>query len=239
MTLAPESPAGPPTPPVPLLTNILDTLGTEIVTGRLAAGDTFTLHELSTRFTISRTVAREVMRALEQLGLVHSSRRVGIKVLPASEWDVFDQAVIGWRWKADADRQLRELSELRYSVEPVAAAIAARCANEDEAAELTALAEDMVRLAGRGDDEAFLAADLKFHTLILKASRNDMFHALAPSILHALEGRTVYGHKESIPSPKSVDAHVALTEAIAANDPEGAERASRAVMSDISPCHCT
>lgn len=99
MTLASKTPTA---PAEPLLNNILDTLGTEIVSGIIPEGDTFTLNDLSTRFKISRTVAREVMRALEQLGLVLSSRRVGIKVLPASQWDVFDQAVIGWRWKADS-----------------------------------------------------------------------------------------------------------------------------------------
>ncbi|MCT1597190.1 FadR/GntR family transcriptional regulator [Corynebacterium sanguinis] len=231
MTLASKTPAE------PLLNNILDTLGTEIVSGIIPEGDTFTLNALSTRFKISRTVAREVMRALEQLGLVLSSRRVGIKVLPASQWDVFDQAVIGWRWKADAQRQLKELSELRFSVEPVAAVIAARHAEKSEVEELIAMAEAMVKLADEGNSEEFLATDLKFHTLILKASRNEMFHALAPSILHALEGRTLYGEKGSIPGPDAVEAHFALAEAIAAGDPDGAERASKVVMADISPCH--
>ncbi|MCT2288294.1 FCD domain-containing protein [Corynebacterium sanguinis] len=231
MTLASKTPAE------PLLNNILDTLGTEIVSGIIPEGDTFTLNDLSTRFKISRTVARELMRALEQLGLVLSSRRVGIKVLPASQWDVFDQAVIGWRWKADAQRQLKELSELRFSVEPVAAVIAARHAEKSEAEELIAMAEAMVKLADEGNSEEFLATDLKFHTLILKASRNEMFHALAPSILHALEGRTLYGEKGSIPGPDAVEAHFALAEAIAAGDPDGAERASKVVMADISPCH--
>ncbi|MCT1664484.1 FCD domain-containing protein [Corynebacterium sanguinis] len=234
MTLASKTPTA---PAEPLLNNILDTLGTEIVSGIIPEGDTFTLNDLSTRFKISRTVAREVMRALEQLGLVLSSRRVGIKVLPASQWDVFDQAVIGWRWKADAQRQLKELSELRFSVEPVAAVIAARHAEKSEAEELIAMAEAMVKLADEGNSEEFLATDLKFHTLILKASRNEMFHALAPSILHALEGRTLYGEKESIPGPDAVEAHFALAEAIAAGDPDGAERASKVVMADISPCH--
>ena len=65
----------------PLLTSILDTLGEQIVSGALEPGHTFTLQDLSNRFGISRTVAREVMRALEQLGLVSSSRRVGIKAV--------------------------------------------------------------------------------------------------------------------------------------------------------------
>ena len=222
----------------PLLTRALDTLGKEIVSGAMAAGHVFTLHDLSSRFNISRTVSREVMRALEQMRLVTSSRRVGIKVLPATEWDVFDQAVIRWRWENDSERQLKELSELRYSVEPVAAVIAARCANDSEIQQLISLAETMVDLAQKGESEDFLSADMKFHTLILEASRNDMFRALAHSILHALEGRTVYGKRDSIPSAEAVEAHLALAEAIAAHDPQGAERASRVVMGDVALCDC-
>ena len=52
----------------PLLSSILDTLGEEIVSGEMPEGHTFTLHDLSERFDISRTVAREAMRALEQPG---------------------------------------------------------------------------------------------------------------------------------------------------------------------------
>ncbi|AWB84587.1 FadR/GntR family transcriptional regulator [Corynebacterium liangguodongii] len=219
----------------PLLNKILDTLGMEIISGTIAAGRTFTLSDLSTRFGISRTVAREVMRALEQLGLVVPSRRIGIKVLPSSHWNVFDQAVIDWRWRTDTDRQLRELSELRYSVEPIAAALAATKASEDEGASLVHIAKEMIELAEAGASEEFLALDIKFHTLILNASRNEMFGALAPSILHALEGRTRYGHRDSIPLEDSVRAHLTLAEAIVARDGARAERASREVMADIAP----
>ena len=111
----------------PLLSSILDTLGEEIVSGKQPEGHTFTLHDLSERFDISRTVAREAMRALEQLGLVSSSRRVGLKVLPQSEWNVFDHAVISWRLRSNEQRpaQLASLRELRDSVEPGAARLAA------------------------------------------------------------------------------------------------------------------
>ena len=114
--------------PEPLLASVLDTIGEEIVSGVQAEGDTFTLHDLSKRFDISRTVAREAMRALEQLGLVSSSRRVGLKVLPQSEWHVFDNAVISWRLRSEEQRaaQIESLRELRDAIEPSAARLAAR-----------------------------------------------------------------------------------------------------------------
>uniref|UniRef100_UPI002614CF92 GntR family transcriptional regulator n=1 Tax=uncultured Corynebacterium sp. TaxID=159447 RepID=UPI002614CF92 len=53
----------------PKLESVLDTLGSDIVSGVIAASTTFTLQDLSDKYSISRTVAREAMRALEQLGL--------------------------------------------------------------------------------------------------------------------------------------------------------------------------
>lgn len=109
-------------PAAPLLDNILDQLGREIVAGELPEGKTFTLLDLSTRFEISRTVAREAMRALEQLGLVAASRRVGITVQPRSQWSAMNQSIIGWRLATESEvlSQLQSLAELRAGVEPMA-----------------------------------------------------------------------------------------------------------------------
>ncbi|WP_019193424.1 FadR/GntR family transcriptional regulator [Corynebacterium timonense] len=219
----------------------MDQLGQEIVSGRIGEDETFTLLDLSTRFNISRTVAREVMRALEQLGLVTSSRRVGIRVLPESEWAVFDQAVIKWRWSASnqRSRQLFELNQLRYAVEPLAAGIATRNATVEQSRELTELAEKMEELAARPDSDTdlvrsmYLDLDKRFHTLVLEASGNRMFAALAASVLTQLEARTVYGDLPVIPSHASREAHAEVAHAIVAGDREAAERASRTVMHDF------
>ena len=107
---------------LPLLETVLNQLGSDIVDGSLGEGQTFTLNDICTRFDISRTVAREAMRALEQLNMVSSSRRVGITVRPKKDWAVFDSAIIRWRLDNQKERgnQLRSLTELRTAVEPVA-----------------------------------------------------------------------------------------------------------------------
>lgn len=225
----------------PLLAAVLDELGRDIVAGVLPEGHTFTLHDLSVRFDISRTVAREAMRALEQLGLVSSSRRVGIKVLPESEWAVFDHAVIGWRWAAEnhRSRQLHELNQLRYAVEPLAAGIASRRATPAQVQTLLQVAQEMEDLAARADADtdrvraAFLEADKRFHTLVLEASGNHMFAALAPSVLMQLEARTRYGDLAVIPSPAALRAHADVARAIADGDAGAAEAASRQVMQEF------
>ena len=199
----------------PLLTKVLDELGGEIVSGTMAPGERFTLQDLSSRFGISRTVAREAMRALEQLGLVSSSRRVGIKVLPEEHWAVFDQAVIRWRLSSEAHR--------------------ATNATKEQAQELKALAEQLMELseAGQGNTDAFLEADKRFHTLILECSGNEMFSTLTLPILYVLEGRTRYGIMPNDPHLDAMAYHLKVAEAIQSGDSTGAENASWSLLRGV------
>ena len=221
----------------PLLTSILDTLGEQIISGALEPGYTFTLQDLSTRFGISRTVAREVMRALEQLGLVSSSRRVGIKVLPAEHWSGFNRSVINWRLSCAEQRpaQITSLNELRTAVEPVAASLAATHATPAQAQRLLELAHLLVELsgAGAGNTPEFLDADKEFHTLILHASGNEMFSTLADPIMHVLERRTRYGIMPDEPSLPAMSIHIDLAQAIADGDALASELAFRNLLTGV------
>lgn len=228
----------PRTPAAPLLDNVLDELGRDIISGTLPEGKTFTLQDLSNRFDISRTVAREAMRALEQLGLVSSSRRVGITVRPRTSWAVFDQAIIDWRLASPSERrsQLRSLNQLRSGVEPQAARFAAANATDAQREELVTLATRMRELGESGDGSSleFLEADVRFHALLLEASGNEMFAALAPSMLSVLHGRTRYGLQPDEPAAVALSAHEQLARAIAEGDEAAAEQQSRALLTEAS-----
>ena len=80
--------------PEALHRSALDALGMEITAGTQPEGAVLTLERIQQRFAVSRTVARECMRLLEQLQLVTSSRRVGIVVRPSGDRDVLDAWVI-------------------------------------------------------------------------------------------------------------------------------------------------
>ncbi|WP_368502632.1 FadR/GntR family transcriptional regulator [Corynebacterium sp.] len=168
----------------PLLTTVLDQIGTDIVSGTLEAGRRLRLQDICERFDISRTVAREAMRALEQLGMVSSGRRVGITVLPIEHWSVFDPAVITWRLSCEKSRaaQRDSLNQLRLAVEPNAARLAALNATEEQKAQILAVAQRLAELEATPSTKVGeeLATDLHFHTLIFEASGNEMFAALAP-----------------------------------------------------------
>ena len=216
---------------------VLDTVGVEIVGGTLAPGDGFTLQDLAERFGVSRTVARETMRALEELSLVAASPRIGITVLPAAHWDVFSPRVIGWRLRTDANyAQLRSLTELRAAVEPAAARHAATRATAEQRARLIELAATLRRLgeAGAGDGEEFLSADIEFHALLLAASGNEMFTALTESVSEVLAGRTRLGLQPAHPETEALAHHELLARAVADGDPATAEHHARALGHEVS-----
>src|SRR5689334_19420375 len=103
----------------------LDRLGQEIVSGTLPVDAVVRIDQLDERFGVSRSVVREAIRVLSSMGLVETRRRLGVRVLPSTHWNVFDPRVIRWRLDGPgrAD-QLVSLGELRRGVEPVAAELA-------------------------------------------------------------------------------------------------------------------
>ena len=224
-------------PAKPLLEHVLDELGQEIVSGKVAVGDTFKLMDLSERFGISRTVAREAMRALEQLGLVSSSRRIGITVRPRDEWAVFDKSIIRWRLNDEGQRegQLQSLTELRIAIEPIAARSVALHASDEERRRFKELAPEPRGLggAGLGPAKSGLGAAPRFHELILRYCHNEMFAALIPPISAVLEGRTAHGLQPDTPEQVALDNHDKLADAILARDADGAEDASREILREV------
>lgn len=223
--------------PAPLLDAVLDEMGLDIVSGKIGPGETFTLGDMCDRFTISRTVAREVMRALEQIHLVESSRRIGITVQPKPRWAVYNQKVIDWRLRTpgEASAQLASLTQLRVAVEPVAARSMAENANEIERADLVDLAKTLRDLGaeGGGSSEAFLDADMSFHQTILTASGNEMFAALVPSVITVLRGRTKLGLQPDHPKELALQFHEELAAAIARGDEEAAEEYSHRLLAEV------
>ncbi|HVV10772.1 FadR/GntR family transcriptional regulator [Amycolatopsis sp.] len=210
---------------------MLDELGTEIACGRIAPGTVLRLEELQETYGASRTVAREVVRALEVMRLTSSKRRVGITVRDAGEWNHYDPQLI--RWQLDGDHRaaaLRMLMELRWAVEPSAARFAALRATPEERGKLRALATRLRTTAKDKDLETFLDHDIAFHHVVLGASGNPMFRQLSEVVAEVLTGRTEHGLMPAEPQPEAVALHVAVASAIDTGDADTAERAMRDIM---------
>ncbi len=217
-----------------LHTAVLDSLGLAITSGDVPPGTPLTLDGIGAEHEVSRTVAREVMRMLEGLGMVRSRRRVGLVVLGIEDWNVLDPRIIRWRLQgAGRDAQLRSLTELRHAVEPLAAAGAARHASPQVRGELLDLARRMRPTGEAGDLTEFLALDVRMHELLLRSSGNEMFGPLADVVAEVLAGRTHLGLMPASPVPEALDQHEAVARAVATGDPAAAEAAMSAIVGEV------
>lgn len=210
---------------------VVEHLGTRIVSGELPTGAVLRTDALEDELRVSRSVVREAVRVAQSLGLVETVKRVGIRVLPVSSWNLFDPSIIRWRLESgQKGAQLRSLTELRTAVEPVAAELAARFAPPASASELMRVAAAM-RTAGRaGDADAFLELDVDFHRTVLRASGNEMFAALGDAVGEVLRGRTSSGLMPTHPNEDAMQWHVDVADAVLAGRAEAARAAMLRVL---------
>src|SRR4051812_34445700 len=74
----------------------------DIVAGRLKEGDLLPREtDLAEMHDVSRGVARETIRGLEERGMVHVRHGRGAIVTPAEAWDVFDPEVLSALLRTD------------------------------------------------------------------------------------------------------------------------------------------
>lgn len=216
--------------PADLHGDLLDDLGRRIAAGELAEGEVLTLARLEADYGASRTLVREAVRVLESRGMLASRRRVGITVQPRARWDEFDPKIIQWTL-AGPDRQqhLEALMELRVAVEPLAAALAAERASDEQRAEIRRLADvlDDLGRRGLGATDEYLDADLRFHALVLTASGNPLLAALERPVHEVLTGRTRLGMHPSTPAAGTLEQHLRVAMDIADGDAAAAEQHSR------------
>ena len=211
--------------------DILESLGQAICGGGLHEGDVLNMDELATRFKVSRPVVREACGVLSSLGLVVSRRRAGTVVQGSTQWELFNTDVIRWRLNsANRATQIVELSELRSSIEPAAAELAARRATAGERERLVACLQGLLAAGESGDIPGFHRADKQFHTLIMVSGHNAMFAQLHRFVEGMLESRYRQGLMPSEIDPWALAWHSSLGRAVIDGDPAGAHEAARKIV---------
>ncbi|MEM8548066.1 MAG: FadR/GntR family transcriptional regulator, partial [Pseudomonadota bacterium] len=154
-------------------------LGKAIVSGQYGAHNPVPSEaNLCQQLEVSRSAAREAVKSLAAKGLISSRARQGIRVLPETQWNLFDADVLSWIRESNPSLELlREFTELRIAVEPEAAFLAAQRNDENEQSAIAASLARMQQAEAGLDDP--LEADIAFHTSVLDASGNRFFAQLA------------------------------------------------------------
>lgn len=210
---------------------VLESLGVAICGGEFAPGSVITVEEIEERYGVSRTVVRESVRVLGSMGLISSRRRVGIRVLPMSEWNLYAPQVIRWRLASSARMdQIRALIELRVAIEPEAARLAADRATPEQASQIMGLAGRLWAAGHSEDVDAFLRFDIAFHSLVLSSSGNLMFGKLDSLVSETLVGRNTFGLVPEHPHSDALQLHVDVAGAIQRGDADLARDSMRRIM---------
>ncbi|GAA2170322.1 FCD domain-containing protein [Agrococcus versicolor] len=213
---------------------VLDAIGGDIVSGTHPSGSVLTLEQLQVRYGASRGIVRECMRVLETMGMLVSRRRVGLVVQDPSLWAVFDSRIIRWRLAGPGrHRQLATLTELRLGVEPVAARLAALRASDDERDDLRAATAMIGAYVDADGEERHLEADVRFHTLLLRASKNDMYASLADVIAETLSSRRRQRPVSADDRRQAFALHELVMRAVIARDGDAAELAMHDLLTEV------
>lgn len=140
---------------LPLRDVVFNTMRQAILKGELEPGERLMEIQLAERLGVSRTPIREAIRKLELEGLVLMIPRKGAEVAEISE------------------KSLREVLEVRRSLEELAIELACQRITPEE---LTALEEAENRFARAVEDGEVMAiaeSDENYHELIYQATAND------------------------------------------------------------------
>ncbi|WP_375492609.1 FadR/GntR family transcriptional regulator [uncultured Jatrophihabitans sp.] len=156
-----------------------------ITDGELPAGSRLPAErQLATRFGVGRSSMREALRTLESRGLIRTEHGVGVRV---AETPMTAEAAL---LMLDGCT-LPDLFEIRRSLEPLAAGLAARHATPAMIDDISALHHESLR----ADDQRFVRLDARLHRTVAQASGNPVLARICCSIesLHVTYSERVIG----------------------------------------------
>jgi DNA-binding GntR family transcriptional regulator len=187
-----------------------------IVAGELLPSERLVEEDLARRLGLGRAAVRTALVRLEHDGLVERERNRGARVRRVS------------------DAEAVEILEVRAALESLAARKAALHATPQDVRELRAILREMGTKRERGDLMAVSDANARLHRRIVEISGHATVGRLSGLLISQivrfqyrtvlLPGRPERSHRE----------HAAIVDAIAAADPEGAERATRRHLSHVA-----
>jgi DNA-binding FadR family transcriptional regulator len=214
--------------------NIMRVLLADIVSGRVAVGGWLPREtDIAGQFGVSRGVARECIRGLEERGMVAVKHGRGATVRPESRWNVLDPDVLGALLDSGRGAPiLGEYLESRRILEIAAAGLAAERA---QPADLTALSNAFDRMAETAEraadnpaaEDLYHEADIAFHRALIDATGNRALGSMTEPIHRALIAARRPLARPDQRVERSLPEHRRILTAVAQADPEGARQAMR------------
>jgi DNA-binding FadR family transcriptional regulator len=206
-----------------------DIVGRRIEVGRWLPREA----DIAGQFGVSRGVARECVRGLEERGLVAVRHGRGATVQPEARWNVLDPDVLGALLDSGRGAQiLGEYLESRRILEIAAAGLAAERAQQ---AHLTALSDAFDRMAAAAvravaspaAEDLYHEADIAFHRALIDATGNRALGTMTEPIHRALIAARRPLARPDARLERSLPEHQRILAAVARADPGAAREAMR------------
>jgi GntR family transcriptional repressor for pyruvate dehydrogenase complex len=211
------------------------TLISQIVSGARAPGTMLPREvDLADQFAVSRGVAREAIRALEERGLVSVKHGMGATVNAADAWDILDADVLAASLETEASADvLAQYVECRRIMEVEAAGLAAERASAEHLLAASQALQRMEQSVKTGSEARLHEADVSFHQALCAATGNRPLARLVERIHGALIvaryplARPEYREERALPE------HRRILAAVMAGDAGEARKAMNAHFDTI------
>lgn len=186
---------------VPLGDRTLDMIRGAIISGELAAGAPLSDRELADSLGVSRTPVREALHRLKEAGLVVPRERTG------------------WVVAAFTEQDIREIFQVRTLLEPAGLAQLEKTRDAAQIAKITSFFRDYHHPIDPDCYSAYFEHDDDFHKSIIECNDNRRIsHFYEVIENHINRGRHFLYGATAGRVDETLDEHLAIVEAVAAQD---------------------
>lgn len=193
----------------------------QLSNGALRPGDKLPPErELARQLNVGRTTVREALKLLTLSGLLEAKRGDGTYV--RREFTSFLSQQIEWPVLLSVN-EVEMIFDVREALEVKAARLAAKRATPEEIEKISVFRQ-LLEIKGR-DIERETDLDLEFHHAIAGASHNALLSSLMLSLQNILRQYIALSNQMTDRLETTIAEHQAIYDAIAARDPDAAERA--------------
>ncbi|WP_429818014.1 transcriptional regulator NanR [Ensifer sp. B1-9] len=204
---------------------VFDKLKHLIEVGELKPGDEVPSERmLMESLHVGRPAIREAMQALASRGLIEISQGERSKVVPLTAKSLIQQVDMAAKMLlAGSPSSLEDLKAARLLFERGVVREAALKANSFDIEQLKVAIQNQKKSLGQPD--AFIAADMAFHTQIARITRNSVFCAVSEAMLNWLQAFHIELLRRSGKEGVTLSEHEDILEAIRSGNADLAEAA--------------
>lgn len=185
---------------LPLRDVVFKTLREAILKGNLAPGERLMEIQLANQLGVSRTPIREAIRKLELEGLVIMIPRRGAEVARITEKD------------------LRDVLEVRASLEELAIGLACERITDEEIVQLRQALEAFHEVLKDGDVTKIAESDVAFHDIIFSATQNARLIQIVNNLREQMYRYRLEYLKDYTTHDRLYSEHQQIVDAVAARD---------------------